>query len=58
VSPATAIAPGLVATEILDSIDPNVVDALRKQNNKYTPDAPRFGSIDDIAQVVTFSGSS
>jgi NAD(P)-dependent dehydrogenase (short-subunit alcohol dehydrogenase family) len=53
-TPVIAVVPGLIGTEILNIIDPEVLDALRQENNTNTPVAPRFGSIDDIAQIVAF----
>lgn len=55
--PVIAVAPGLVVTEILDDIDPKVLDTLKQENIAYTPAARRLGTIDDIAQIVAFIAS-
>jgi 3-oxoacyl-[acyl-carrier protein] reductase len=54
----TAVAPGLITTAMLDSVDLKVLDALRQENNAYTPAAPRFCTTDDITQIVAFIASN
>jgi 3-oxoacyl-[acyl-carrier protein] reductase len=44
-----AVAPGLIATEILDGVDPSVLDSLIRSSP-----IPRFGRPEEIAEMVLF----
>jgi 3-oxoacyl-[acyl-carrier protein] reductase len=54
---ATAVAPGLVATEILDIVPEEVKGPFIAAESKLVAAAPRIGQPDDIAQVVAFLAS-
>ena len=54
---AIAVAPGLVATDILSVLPEEIMGPLLKAENVFVAAAPRIGEPDDVAQIVAFLAS-
>jgi 3-oxoacyl-[acyl-carrier protein] reductase len=56
-SPAIAVAPGMVATDILDIVPDEIKLPMMAADSAFVAAAPRIGQPDDVAQVVAFLAS-